>query len=126
MSVHNFILLESSLCKDCGSCCFNCGNLGQNGCVDDEYRLNSRCASFPILYGTPKEMGYHDIEAIEEDLEGRKRWFISTFNQCAILNNERLYQYLRWVMFDLQKNGKKLMFFHAGFEKNTLSLFILD
>lgn len=122
MPRQNFLLLESSLCKKCGACCFSCGNLGKQGCMDDTYRLASRCASFPLLYGKPRETGYLEIEAIKGYRERNKRWFISTFEECAILHNERLYQALRWAVFDLQKNGK-IMFFHMGFEKNTLSLF---
>ncbi|MHA2357721.1 MAG: hypothetical protein ACXABK_03000 [Candidatus Heimdallarchaeaceae archaeon] len=56
------LVLSCSLCKDCGHCCYSCEFLDYSiGCTNDEYRLSSRCAAFPLLFGVPEKMGHKNF-----------------------------------------------------------------
>ena len=120
------LLLVYSKCKECGACCFSCGFLDKDsGCVDDSFRLSSRCASFPVIYGNPKEMGYKTYFSVfrTENREEQKNWFIVDFEDCIILQDELLLNSLRWMIHDIN-SGNKLASFMVSFGDNHLSVFI--
>ena len=95
--------LLCTLCKDCGVCCFSCEFLDpKKGCTNEEYRINSRCSSFPIIFGIPQNMGYDDLSSLslEPKNKDQKKWFFYPLDQCLILQNELLFNALRWVLAD--------------------------
>ena len=114
----SLLQLTFSLCKECGACCFNCGNLDlQSGCTDDSHRLNTRCASFPVIYGNPKLMGHKNIYgklSVQDHIE-KEIWFLLNFKDCLLLQKELIFNNLRWILDDLN-NGSKIDSFTVGFE----------
>ena len=121
----NFLLVFSQ-CKDCGACCFTCDHLDEEkGCVDDSFRLSSRCASFPVIYGNPVKMGYKTyfggftlVENSNEDI-----WFIIDFEDCILLQNELIFHSLRWIIDDIN-SGRKIRSYTLSFEETSLSIFL--
>jgi len=120
------LLLTCSKCKECGACCFNCGFLdSKKGCIDDSFRLSSRCASFPVIFGNPKKMGYKTyFKSFGNDLkEDEQCWFIIDFEECFILQDELLLHDLRWMIEDIN-SGRGAVSFFVSFGDNQLSVFI--
>ncbi len=120
------LLLIFSECKDCGACCFNCGFLDEKtGCVDDSFRLSSRCASFPVIYGNPKKMGHKAIFGNLSNIAetDRDRWFIIDFEDCTLLHNELILNNLRWFLDDFD-NGTNIQSFTVSFGETSLAVYI--
>ena len=113
------------LCKDCGNCCFDCEYLDTEiGCTNHEFRLSTKCAYFPLIYGMPLKMGYRDDSPIETnsfDSSNKNTWFIYEYPECLIQQNEILMNNLRWVLADINC-GKKISFFTVQFEEQHLTL----
>ncbi len=120
------LLLVFSECKDCGACCFSCDHLDEEtGCVDDSCRLSSRCASFPVIYGNPKKMGYRtsfNLLSNEGELSG-DRWFIIDFDKCILLQNELILHNLKWMLEDINSE-KEVVSFFVSFGETSLSIFL--
>jgi len=120
------LLLVFSQCKDCGACCFSCNHLDEEtGCVDEGFRLSSRCASFPVIYGNPKKMGYKtsfsyfsNTHELNED-----RWFIIDFEECILLQNELIFHNLKWMIDDIN-SGREMQSFSVSFGENLLAVFL--
>ncbi len=118
------IHLYFSSCKECGACCFDCGLLNKHsGCQNEEYRLNSRCTSFPILYGNPEKMGHNNLWGNLESLDRSKdkQWFLLEFDKCLLLQDEKFLHQLRWIIEDIN-NGQEILGFVVGFDKETLTI----
>ncbi len=117
------LFLYYSHCKECGKCCFDCEFLDpKTGCTNDEYRLKSRCASFPLIQGNPKTMGHkniYDIQNQEIPEEFQKQWFFYDLENCLILQNEIVFNSLRWVIEDINRS-KKLRFFVMSYGEENL------
>ena len=117
------LLLYYSHCKECGKCCFDCKFLDlKKGCTNDEYRLNTRCASFPLIHGNPNQMGYsnmYDIQRKEKLEKEKKHWFFFDLENCLILQNEIIFNNLRWVIEDINHN-RNLRFFTMSFGEENL------
>lgn len=120
----NNLFLYYSHCKECGKCCFNCEFLDPKiGCINDEYRLNTRCASFPLIQGDPKQMGHknlYDFQKEEKSKEMQKQWFIYHLENCLILQNEIIFNNLRWIVEDINRNQKLNFFFMSYGEENLM------
>jgi len=121
------LLLIFSKCKDCGACCFSCDNLDETiGCVNNTFRLNSRCSSFPVIYGDQIKMGYetnfHDILNLEK--EENNKWFILNFDECILLQNEFFFHNLRWMLEDIN-SGREIQSFSVSFGEDQLAVFVL-
>ena len=118
------LLLSSSLCKDCGICCYSCEYLDSQGCTNNEYRLQSRCASFPLLFGVPEKMGYSNSSG---KLNGgtfstnKKEWFIFDLSECLLQQNELLFNTLRWIIEDIN-NGKDICWYFMKYDENEISI----
>lgn len=98
------LLLVYSHCKDCGACCFNCDHLNkETGCSDDSFRLSSRCASFPVIYGDPNRMGYtlNFDNLLDLDEKSGERWFIIDLYECLLLQHELIFHSLRWMIEEI-------------------------
>ena len=118
------LLLSSSLCKACGVCCFSCEYLDINGCTNNEFRLQSRCASFPLLFGNPDKMGHTNISGKLNKstiYSKSKEWFIFDLSDCLLQQNEMIFNTLRWIIEDIN-NGKDISWFFMKYEQNELSL----
>ena len=114
--------LTFSLCKDCGACCFNCDYLdSQSGCTDDSYRLNTRCVSFPVLYGKPNLLGHKNVygQILNNKEIEQKIWFLMDFEKCIIQQKELLFNNLRWILEDIN-NGRNIESFSVSFEDISL------
>jgi len=113
-----------SSCKECGECCFDCGFLNKlSGCQNEEYRLNSRCTSFPILYGNPEKMGHNNLwgNLVPLTRPKEKQWFLIEFDQCLLLQSEKFFHQLRWILEDIN-NGREMSGFVVSFDKETLTI----
>lgn len=120
------LLLVFSQCKDCGACCFSCNHLNEEtGCVDDSFRLSSRCASFPVIFGNPKKMGYSTFYSSFSNLNesNEDRWFIVDFDKCILLQNELFFHNLRWMIEDIN-SGRKIESFSVSFGEDLLAVFL--
>ena len=119
------LYLKSSLCKNCGYCCFDCSFLGDNGCTDLEYSSKTRCGSFPIIFGNSSRMGYNNLyELSDPDLHenpNKIKSFILEYPKCHLFQKERIFNVLRWFVNDINKSDKKVQFFVSF---NTDNLYI--
>ncbi|MCG3216495.1 MAG: hypothetical protein KAS63_07220 [Candidatus Heimdallarchaeota archaeon] len=118
--------LSSSLCENCGFCCFSCEYLDNDGCSNHEYRSKSRCASFPLLFGQPTLMGHNDFTGkILEPcrFERNKIWFLFKLDKCLIQQNEILFNSLRWIIEDIN-NEREINWFFVKYNDKELSILI--
>jgi len=117
------LLLYYSHCKECGKCCFECEFLDfKKGCTNEEYRLKTRCASFPIIKANLRQMGHinvWDIQKDETSNEHQDQWFIFDSENCLIQQKEILFNSLRWVVKDINQN-KILRFFSMSYGEENL------
>ena len=117
--------LTSSLCKDCGICCYTCEHLDSNiGCTNDEYRLNSRCTSFPLLYGNPEKMGHKNFWNefhCSEKSESNSKWFIFNHEHCLIQQQDILFNNLRWFVEEINK-GNEISFYAIKYQDMELTI----
>ena len=116
--------LTSSLCKECGICCYTCEYLDSDtGCTNHDYRLNSRCTSFPLLYGNPEKMGHmnfwNDFDYQPETEEGK--WFIFNHEFCLIQQQDVLFNNLRWFVEEINK-GNAISFYAVKYENVELTI----
>jgi len=118
------LVLESSLCKDCGACCFDCEYLGKDGCSNQEFRKNSRCISFPILFGNAKRMGLSTLLDYQEKDTEKQEWFIFFYSKCKILSDSRLLNCLRHALRLI--NSKKHSFIFFSFMDKTLLIYVFS
>ncbi len=124
------LILESSICSEGGECCFDCSYLGPNGCTNLEFRMNSRCISFPVIYGNPTMMGHKDLLSIEDEvhitkketIKQKEKWFILLFTRCKLLQDEHLNLCLRQSLRLL--NEGKATFYCCSIEGKSLTLFL--
>jgi len=118
------LFLSYSHCKECGKCCFNCEFLDfKIGCINDEYRMKTRCASFPLIQGNPKKMGHKNLYGIlqgELPKKDQKQWFIYHLEDCLILQNEIIFNNLRWIIEDINHNVQLRFFFISYGEENLI------
>ncbi len=124
MSQFSQIHLYFSLCKDCGACCFECGFLDKDsGCSNDDFRVRSRCSSFPIVYGDPESMGHKDLwgNILSSEITDKNKWFIIEFDKCLLLQNEVFFHNLRWILEKIN-NGEKITGFVVSSEDATLAI----
>lgn len=118
------LLLSSSLCKECGVCCFSCEYLDIHGCTNNEFRLESRCASFPLLFGNPDQMGHNNFSGkLNESIVSSrgKEWFIFDFCDCLLQQNELIFNSLRWIIEDIN-NGRDISWYFMKYDENELSI----
>ncbi len=118
------LLLSSSLCKDCGVCCFSCEYLDTQGCTNNEYRLQSRCASFPLLFGNPDQMGHENLSGkLNENMisSSNKGWFVFDLSDCILQQNEMMFNTLRWIIEDIN-NGKDISWYFMKYGENEISI----
>lgn len=116
--------LTSSLCKDCGICCYNCEYHSDVGCTNEEYRLDSRCTSFPLLYGDPEKMGHTNFwnEFNESSAKDEKSiWFIFNHEYCLIQQQDVLFNNLRWFIEEINK-GNDISFYTIKYEDIELTI----
>ena len=115
------LVLKSSLCKDCGVCCYTCSYLGPNGCTNTEFLENSRCISFPILYGNPEDLGYKDL--LTPVTSKSKYWFIVFEPKCLLLQHEKIANSLRQTLKMVNdEENFRIAYFQFG-EENLLVAF---
>ncbi len=110
MSQISQIHLYFSLCKDCGECCFECGFLDKyTGCSNEDFRVRSRCSSFPIVYGNPESMGHKDLwgNISSTRTDCNNKWFLIEFEKCLLLQDEVFFHHLRWIIEEIN-NGKDI------------------
>lgn len=117
--------LTSSLCKDCGICCYTCEHLDSNtGCTNDDYRLNSRCTSFPLLYGNPEKMGHinfwNEFHS-SNNSESNSKWFIFNHEYCLIQQQDILFNDLRWFVEEINK-GNEIRFYAVKYQDIDLTI----
>ena len=120
------LLLSSSLCKECGICCYSCEYLDTQGCTNNEYRLQSRCASFPLLFGFPEKMGHANFSGkLNEGKKsiGKKEWFIFDLSDCLLQQNELLFNTLRWIIEDIN-NGKDISWYFMRYDENEITIMV--
>ncbi len=117
------ILLSYNHCGDCGKCCFDCEYLDrEHGCTNHTFRLSTRCASFPILFGSPSKMGHRDNKPSDRFTNNEtKVWFIYNYPECVLQQDEILFNNLRWILDDIN-SGQNISFFHVQFEGSELSI----
>ena len=119
------ILLSFNRCGECGKCCFDCEYLDrEHGCTNHTFRLSTRCASFPILLGSPSLMGHRDdkpSDRLSNNDTKEKVWFIYAYPECVLQQDEILFNNLRWILDDIN-SGHNISFFHVQFEERELSL----
>ncbi|NPD88134.1 MAG: hypothetical protein HGN29_05405 [Asgard group archaeon] len=117
--------LTSSLCKDCGICCYTCEHHNsKTGCTNDEYRLNSRCTSFPLLYGDSEKMGHmnfwNDFHC-SSNSERNSKWFIFNHEHCLIQQHDILFNNLRWLIEEINK-GNEINFYVVKYHDIELTI----
>lgn len=111
------LVLKSSLCKKCGACCYTCGYLGSNGCTHPSFLKNSRCVSYPVLYGNPPKMGYKDLLTPANDKQ--EYWFIAFEEKCLMLQHEQLRNSLKRAL-EMVNDGKSFSTVFFQFEDGDL------
>ena len=119
------IFLAYSRCRECGKCCFHCEYLDQEtGCTNHNFRLSSRCASFPLIQGNPTKMGYQyntlSDNCYDEGID-KNIWFIFEYHECLLQQDEILLNNLRWILDDIN-DGLELTFYHAQIGDREISL----
>ncbi len=98
--------------------------MGEKECVDQNFRLNSRCATFPLLFGVPEIMGYENSKDRKEKKPTfKKQWFIYYLSGCHIVENELFLQFLRWIVEELNSYSKKRFFF-STFGEEYLAIYL--
>lgn len=119
------LLLSYNRCGACGKCCFDCEYLDRkHGCTNQEFRLSTRCASFPLLFGSPSLMGHADnkpSDRVSNKEIKDKVWFIYVYPECVLQQDEILFNNLRWILDDINYD-QKISFFHVQVEDSELSL----
>jgi len=106
----DFLLLTFNLCKTCGKCCFDCEFLDyKTGCKNEDFRLHSRCASFPLLFGNVEKLGYPTLHTITNTKNNS--WFIFPLEECILLQDEIIFNNLRWLLSDVNESRKITWFF---------------
>lgn len=117
------LFLSYNRCSGCGKCCFDCEYLDrEHGCINHTFRLSTRCASFPILFGSPSLMGHRDNKPSNRiSNKEAKVWFIYAYPECVLQQDEILFNSLRWILDDIN-SGQNISFFHVQFDESELSL----